>query len=155
MLKNPTQQNLRRTLSLIEYTDLIEYTNVGDIMSQMLCSFPNVSMLIAENNITTGEYKHSQKKYAIQTASQKLFPKNTFRFECHELWKITLFPVIIIWLSFMLEKASKIPCSQKLFNMVASRQIKIPFYRSIGRQRRNEIGLERLLKLVWEPQFLF
>ena len=129
--------------SLMIYTDLIEYNVVGNTKAPLLHCFLFISKLKAGDIITSGHYMN------YQTFSNLHFRppvKNSFHGIHIDLRdtsgeNILIVSVGIIRLVLMCRKASNIifwPKSR--YKMVAPRQVDIPFYRGIGRQRGRGFG---------------
>ena len=127
-----------RIHSLMIYTDLIEYNIVGDTKSPLLRCFPFFSKHKSGDIITTGQYMN------FQTFSNLQFRpllKNSFHNIHIDLRdtsgeKIPFVSVGITRLVLMFRKASNIHFqSKRRYKMVASKEVEIPYYRGVGRQR--------------------
>ena len=138
-----------RIHSLMIYTDLIEYNIVGDTQAPLLRCFPFISKLKSGDIITTGQYMNYQTFCNLQF---RLLLKNSFHSIHIDLRdtsgeKIPFVSVGITRLVLMFRKASNFHFSAKRRDkMVASRQVEIPYYRGVGRQRgRVSVHLHKLL----------
>ena len=125
------------------YTDLIEYNIVGDTKAPLLRCFSFISKLKSGDIITTGHYMN------YQTFSNLHFrrpPKKTFHSIHIDLRdtsgeRMPFVSVGIIRLVLMFRKASNIHfLPKRWYKMVASRQVEIPYYRGVGRQRGRGFG---------------
>ena len=127
-----------RIHSLMINTDLIEYKIVGGTKAPLLCCFPFISKLKAGDIMTTGQ------KMNYQTFSNLHF-RPLLKYSSHSI-DIDLRdksgekkPVVsfgITRLVIMFRKASNIHFSPKRrYKMGASKQVEMPFYRGVGRQR--------------------
>ena len=99
-----------RIHSLMIFSDLVEYSIVGDTKAPLQRCFPFISKLKGGDIITTGQYMNYQ-----TFSSQQFRPllKNSFRSIHIDLRdtsgeKIPFVSVIITCLAFMFRKASKI-----------------------------------------------
>ena len=127
-----------RIHSLLIYTDLIEYNIVGDTKAPMLRCFPFISKLKAEDNITTGQYMNYQTFSNLQFKPLLKISFHSIHFDLRDTSgeKIPFVSVGITRLVLMFRKASNIQFQPKRrYKMVAPRQVEIPYYRSVGRQR--------------------
>ena len=132
-----------RIHSLLIYTELIEYNIVGDTKAPLLRCIPFISKLKAGDIITTGQYMNYQ---TISNMQFRPLLKNSFHsihFDLRDTSgeKIPFVSVGITRLVLMFRKASNIQFQPKrCYKMVASRQVEIPYYRSVGRQRGRGFG---------------
>ena len=132
-----------RIHSLMIYTDLIEYNIVGDTKAPLLPCFPFISKLKSGDIITTGQYMNYQTFSNLQF---RPLLKNSFHSIHIDLRdtsgeKIPFVSVGITRLVLMFREASNIHFQPKRrYKMVASRQVEIPFYRGVGRQRGRGFG---------------
>ena len=132
-----------RIHSLMIYSDLVEYNIVGDTKASLLRCFPFISKLKGGDIITTGQYMNYQ---TINNLQFRPLLKNSFHSIHIDLRdpigeKIPFVSVGITRLVLMFRKASNIHFqSQRRYKMVASRQVEIPYYRGVGRQRGRGFG---------------
>ena len=132
-----------RIHSLMIYSDIVEYNIVGDTKVPLLSCFTFISKLKGGDNITTGLCMNYQTFSNLQF---RPLLKNSF----HSIHiylrdtsgeKIPFVSVGITRLVLMFRKASNIHFQpKKRYKMVASRQVEIPYYRAVGRQRGRGFG---------------
>ena len=125
------------------YSDLVEYSIVGDTKAPLLRCFPFISKLKGGDIITTGQYMNYQTFSNLQF---RPLLKNSFH-SIHIVLrdtsgeKIPFVSVGITRLVLMFRKASDIHfLPKKLYKMVASRQVEIAYYRGVGRKRGRGLG---------------
>ena len=124
-------------------TDLIEYNIVGDTKAPLFRCFPFISKLKSGDIITTGQYMNYQIFINLQF---RPLLKNSFHSIHIDLRdtsgeKITFVSVGITRLVLMFKKASNSHFySKRRYKEFASRQLEIPFYRGVGRQRGRGFG---------------
>ena len=134
----------------------MESNFVGCTKALLLRFFPFIWKLKAGDIVTIGQYMNHQ---LFDNLQFRTWPKNcfqSFRIDLRDTsgGRIPLVSVRFTRLFLMFRKASIFFSKEKRrFTMVASRQVEIPFYTSIGRQRGS--GFDALHKLVEEPQFHF
>ena len=125
------------------YSDLVEYNIVGDTKALLLRCFPSVSKLKGGDIITTGQYMNYQTFSNLQF---RPLLKNSFHSIHINLRgtsgeKIPFVSVGITRLVLMFRKTSNIHLKPKRrYKMVASKQVEIPYYRGVGRQRGRGFG---------------
>ena len=127
-----------RMLSLMIYSDLVVYNIVGDTKTPLLRYFPFISKLKRGDIITSGQYMNYQTFSNLQF--RPLF-KNSF----HSIYldlrdisgeKIPLVSVRFTRFILMFRKVSNIHFQHiRYYEIDASRQVEIPYYRRVGRQR--------------------
>ena len=145
-----------RIHSLMIYTDLIEYNIVGDTRAPLLRCLPFISKLKAGGIIATGQYMNYQTFSNLQF---RPLLKNSF----HEIHidlrvasgeKLPFVSVVITRLVLMFRKTSNFHFQPKRsYKMVASKEVEIPSYRGVGRQRGRGFGA--LAQVIGELQFHF
>ena len=120
------------------YSDLVEYSIVGDTKATLLRCFPFISKLKGGDIKTTGHYMNHQTFSNLQF---RPLVKNSFHSIHIDLRdtsgeKILFVSVGITRLVLMFRKVSIIHFKHiRYYKMVALRQVEIPFYRAVGRQR--------------------
>ena len=132
-----------RIQSLIIYAELIEYNIVGDTKTPSLRCFPFISDLKSGDIITTGQYMNYQTFSNLQFRPLLGNYFHSFHIDLRDTSgeKILFVSVGITCLVLMFWKASNNHFqSKRRYRMVASRQIEIPFYRGVGRQRGRGFG---------------
>ena len=128
---------------LMIYSDIVEYNIVGDTKAPLLRCFLFISKLKGGDIITTGQYMNYQTFSNLQF---RPLLKNSFHSIHINLRdpsgeKIPFVSVGITRLVLMFRKASNIHFQpKKRYKVVASRQVEIPYYRSVGRQRGRGFG---------------
>ena len=126
-----------RIHSLMIYSDIVEYNIVGDAKAALLRYFLSISKLKEGDIITTGQYMNYQTFSNLQF---KPLLKNSFhsiRIDLrHTSGETKIFVSVgITRLVLMFRKVSNIHFQHiQYYKMVASRQIEIPYYRTVGRQ---------------------
>ena len=132
-----------RIHSLMNYSDLVEYSIVGDTKAPLLRCFPFISKLKGGDIITTGQYMNYQTFSNLQF---RPLLKNSFHSIHIDLRdtsgeKIPFVSVGITRLVLMFRKVSIIHFQHiRYYKKVASRQVEIPYYRVVGRQRGRGFG---------------
>ena len=132
-----------RIHSLMICSDLVEYNLVGDTKAPLLQCFPFISKLKGGHIITTGQYMNYQTFSNLQF---RTLLKNSFHSIHIDLKdtsgeKVPFVSVGISRLVLMFKKVSNIHFQHvRQYKMVASRQVKIPYYRAFGRQRGRGFG---------------
>ena len=132
-----------RIHSLIIYSDLVEYSIVGDTKAPLLRCFPFISKLKGGDIITTGQYMNYQTLSNLQFRS---LLKNSFHSIHIDLRdksgeKIPFVSVDITRFDLMFTKVSSILFQHiRYYKMVASRQVEIPYYRAVRKQRGRGFG---------------
>ena len=132
-----------RIHSLMIYSDLVEYNFVGDTKAPLLRRFPFISKLRGGDIITTGQYMNYQTFSNLQF---RTLLKNSFHSIQIDLRdtsgeKITFVSVGITRLVLMFRKVSNINFQHvRYYKTVASRQVEIPYYKAVGRQRGRGFG---------------
>ena len=132
-----------RIHSLRIYSDIIEYNIVGDTKAPLLRCFPFISKLKVGDIITTGRYMNYQTFSNLQF---RPLLKNSFHSLHIDLRdpsdeKILFVSLGITRLVLMIRKTSNIHFWYvRYYMMVASRQVEIPYYRGVGRQRGQGFG---------------
>ena len=127
-----------RIHSLMIYSDLVEYKIVGDTKAPLPRCSPFISKLMGRDIITTGDYMNYQ---TISNLQFRPLLKNLFHSIHIDLRdtsgkKIPFVSVGITCLVLMFRNVSNIHFSHiRYYKMVASRQVEIPYYRGVGRQR--------------------
>ena len=125
------------------YSDIVENSIVGDTKAPLLRCFPFISKLKGGDNITTGQYMNYQTFSNLQF---RPLLKNSFDSTHIDLRdpfdeKKPFVFVGITRLVLMFRIASKIHFQTKRrYKMVASRQVEVPYYRGVGRQRGRGFG---------------
>ena len=120
------------------YSDLVEYNIVGDTKPPLLRCFPFISKLKGGDIITTGQYMNYQTFSNLQF---RPLLKNSFHSVHIDLRdtsgeKIPFVYVGITRLVLMFRKVSNILFQHiRYYKMVASRQVEVPYYRAVERQR--------------------
>ena len=141
--------DLVRLHSLMIYMDLIEYNNVRDTKAPLLHCYPFFSKLKSRDNLTTRQYMNYQtfSNLQIRPLLQNCFHSIHIDLRDTSGEKLPFISVGITRLVWLFRKASSIHFFlNKRYNMVASRQVEIPFYRCIGRQRgRGFVALAQVL----------
>ena len=120
------------------YTDLIEYKIFGDTKAPLLRCFPPTSKLKSGDVLTTGQYMNYQTFSNLQFRPLLKTSFHSIHIHLRDTSgeKLPFVSVGITRLILMFKKASNIHFYPKrLYKMVASRQVEIPFYRCVGRQR--------------------
>ena len=126
-----------RIHSLMIYSDLVEYSIVGDTKAPLLRCFPFISKLKGGDIIKTGQYMNYQSFSNLQF---KTMLKNSFHSIRIHLRgtsgeKLPFVSVGITRLILMFRKVSNINFQPKRrYKKVASRQVEIPYYGGVGRQ---------------------
>ena len=122
---------------------MIEYNIVGDTKAQLLRYFPFVSKLKSGDIITTGQYMNYQTFSNLQFRPLLKISFHSIQIDFKVAGGETI-PFVSVGLTrlvLMFRKASNIHfSSERRYSMVASRQIEIPFYRGVGRQRGRGFG---------------
>ena len=132
-----------RIHSLMIYSDIVKYNNVGDTKAPLLRCFPFISKLKGGDIITTGQYMNYQTFSNLQF---RPLLKNSFHSIHINLRdpsgvKIPFVSVGITRLVLMFKRVSNIHFQHiRYYKMVASRQVEIPYYRAVGRQRGRGFG---------------
>ena len=124
--------------SLMIYTDLIEYNINGYTTTPLLRCLRFISRLKSRDIITTGQYMNYQTFSDLQFRPllKNSFHKIQIGLRDTSVEKILFVSVGITRLVLMFRKASNIHFQPKRRNkMVASRELEVPFYRGVGRQR--------------------
>ena len=135
--------NIVRILSLMVYTDLIEYNIVGDTKAPLLRCFPFISKLKSGNIMTTGQYMNYQTFSNLQFRPLLKKSFHSIHIGLRDLSgeKIPFVSVGITRLVLIFRKASNNHLqSKRRYKMVASREVEIPYYRGVGRQRGRGFG---------------
>ena len=122
---------------------LVEYSIVGDTKAPLLRCFPFISKLEGGDIITTGQYMNYQTFSNLQF---RPLLKNSF----HSIHidprdtsgeKIPFVSVSNTRLVLMFIKVSSVHFQHiRYYKMVASRQVEIPYYRVVGRQKGRGFG---------------
>ena len=123
---------------LIICTGLIKYNIVGDTKAPLLRCFRFIPKLKAGDIITTGQYMNYQTFSNLQFRPLLKNSSHSLHIVLRDMSgeEIRFVSVGITRLVLMLRKASNILFySKRRYRMVASRQVKIPFYRGVHRQR--------------------
>ena len=138
-----------RIHSLMIYSDLVDYTIVGDTKGRLLRCFSFISKLKGGDIITTGQYM-SYKTFSNLQFRPLL--KNSFHSIHIDLRdtsgeKIPFVFVGTTRLVLMFRKVSSIRFQHlRYYKMVASTQVELPHYRAVGRQRGMGFGaLEQVI----------
>ena len=145
-----------RIHSLMIYSDLVEYNNVGYTKAPLLRCFPFISKLKGGDIITTGQYMNYQTFSNLQF---RPLLKNAFHSIHIDLRdtsgeKIPFVSVGITRLVLMFRKVSSIHFQHiRDYKMVASSQVEIPNYRAVGRQRGR--GFVALAQVIGRPAIPF
>ena len=132
-----------RIHSLMIYSDLVEYSIVGDTKAPLLRCFPFISKLKGGDIITTAQYMNYQTFSNLQF---RPLLKNSFHSIHIDLRdtsgeKIPFVPVGITRLVLMFRKVSSIHFWHiRYYKMVALRQVEISYYRAVGRQKGRWFG---------------
>ena len=135
-----------RIHSLMIYSDLVEYNIVGHTKTPLLRFFPFISKLKGRDIITTGQYMNYQTFSNLQF---KILLKKSFHSIHIDLSdtsgeKIPFVSVGITRLVLMFRKVSNIHFQHiRYYKMVASRQVEIPYFRQVGRQRGRGFGRQK------------
>ena len=135
--------NIVRIHSLMIYSDIVEYNVVGDTKAPLLRCFLFISKLKGGDIITTGQYMNYQTFSNLQF---RPLLKNSFHSIHIDLRdpsdeKVLFVSVGITRLVLMFRKVSNIHFYNiRYYKMVASRQVEIPYYRAVGRQRGRGFG---------------
>ena len=127
-----------RIHSLMIYNDLIEYNVDGNTKAPVLRCFLFISKLKSGDIITTGQYMNYQtfSKLQFRPLFKKSFHSIHIDLRDTSGDKRRFVSVGISRLVLMFRKDSNIPLYyKKRYKMDALRQIEIPFYRGVGRQR--------------------
>ena len=138
------------------YTDLIEYNIIGDTKAPLLRCFPFISKLKSGDIVTTGQYMNYQKFSNLQFRPLLKKPFYSIHIDLRDTnsEKILFVSVGITRLVLMFRKASNIHFkSKRRYKMVASKQIEIPLYRGVGRQRGRGFGA--LAQIIGRTAFPF
>ena len=125
------------------YTNLIEYKIVDDTKAPWLRCFLLVSKLKSGDIITTGQFMNYQTFSNLQFIPLLKTSFHSFHIDLRDTSgeRIPFVAVGITRLFLMFRKASNIHFYPKRrYKMVASRQVEIPLYRGIGRQRGLRFG---------------
>ena len=128
---------------LMIYTDLTEYNIKGDTKTPLLGCFLYISKLKAGDIITTGQYMNYQTFSNLQFRPLLKDSFHSLNINLRDTSgdKIPFVSVGITRLVLMFRKASKIHFySKRQHKMVASREVEIPYYRGVGRQRGRGFG---------------
>ena len=125
------------------YTHLIEYNIVGDTMAPLLRCFPLISKPKAGDIISNGQYMNYQtfSNLPFRPLLQNFF--SNFQIDLRDTSgeKLPFVSVGITRLVLMFRKACNIHFeSKRRYKMVASREVEIPYYRGVGRQRGRRFG---------------
>ena len=145
--KGPNEPQLAydivRIYSLMIYSDLVDYNIVGDTKTLLLRCFPFTSKLKGGDIITTGQYMNYR---TFRNLYFRPLLKNSFH-SIHIVLrdtsgeKIRFVSVGITRLVLIFRKVSIIHFQHiRYYKMVASRQVEIPYYRGVGRQRGRGFG---------------
>ena len=132
-----------RIRSLMIYSDLVEYSIVRETKAPLLRCFPFISKLKGGNILTTGQYMNYQ---TFSNLEFRPLLNNSFHSIHIDLrdtsgGKIPFVSVGITRLVLMFRKVSSIHFQHiRHYKMVASRQLEIPYHRSVGRQRGRGFG---------------
>ena len=129
--------------SLMIYTDLIEYNLVGNTKAPLLRCFPFISKLKTGYIITTGQYMNYQTYSNLQCRPLLKNFFHGFHIDLRDTSgeKMSFVSVGITRRVLTFRKASNIHFgSKRRYKMVAPRQVEIPFYRGVGRQREGGFG---------------
>ena len=135
--------DIARIHSLMINSDLVQYNIVGDTKTPLLRCFPFISKLKGGDIITTGQYMNYQTFSNLQF---RPLLKNSFHSIHIDLRdpsgeKTPFVSVGITSLVLMFRKVSNIQFEHiRYYKMVTSRQVEIPYYRGIGRQRGRGFG---------------
>ena len=132
-----------RIHSLFIYSDLVEYNIVGDTKAPLLRCFPFISKLKGGDIITTGQYMNYQTFSNLQFRPllKKCFHSIHIDLRDTSGEKIPFVSVGSTRLVLMFRKVSSIHFQHiRYYKMVASRQVEIPYYRAVGRQREKGFG---------------
>ena len=125
------------------YSNRVEYNIVGGTKAPLLRCFPFISKLKGGDIVTTGQYMNYQTFSNLQI---RPLLKNSFHSIHIDLRdttgeKIPFVSVGISRLVLMFRNVSNIHFYHiRYYKMVASRQVGIPFYRAVGRQRGRGFG---------------
>ena len=132
-----------RIHSLMIYSDIVEYNNVGDTKARLLRCFPFILKLKGGDIITTGQYMNYQTFSNLQfrTLIKNYFHSIHIDLRDPSGEKIPFVSVGITRLVLMFRKVSNFHFQHiRYYKMVASRQVEIPYYRVVGRQRGRGFG---------------
>ena len=127
-----------RVHSLMIYSDLVEYNIVGDTKAPLRRYFPFISKLKGGDILKTGQYMNYQTFSNLQF---RPLLKNFFHSIHIDLRdtsgeKTPFVSVGINRFVLMFRKVSNIHFQHiQYYKMVASRQVEIPYYSAVGRQR--------------------
>ena len=143
--KRPTSvSNLKdivRIHSLMTYMDLIEYNIVCDKKASLVHCFLSISKLIVGVIRTTGLYMNYQTFTNLHFRPLLRNFYHSIHIDLRDTRKIPFVSVANNRLVLLFRKASNV-CFQpkRRYKMFALRQVEIPFYRGIGRQRKRGFG---------------
>ena len=132
-----------RIHSLIIYSDLVEYNNVGDTKSPLLRRFSFISKLMGENIITTRQYMNYQTFRNLQFRSLLENSFHSLHIDLRHRFaeKIPFVSGGLTRLVLLFRKLSNIHFQLiQYYKMVASRQVEIPYFRAVGRQMGKRFG---------------
>ena len=132
-----------RLRSLMIYSNLVAYNIVGDTKTPSLRCFPLISKLKGGDILTTGQYMNCQtfSNLQIRPLLKKSFRNKHIDLRDASGEKILFVSVGITRLVLMFRRVSNIHFYHiRYYEMVASRQVEIPYYRGVGRQRGKGFG---------------
>ena len=132
-----------RILSLLIYSDLVVYNIVGDTKAPSLRCFPFISKLKGGDIITTGQYMTYQTFSNLQFRPLLKHSFHSIHIGLRDTSGETI-PSVSVGITrffLMFREASTIHFQHiRYYKMVASRQVEIPYYRTVGRQRGRGFG---------------
>ena len=129
--------------SLMIYSDLVEYSIVGDAKAPLLRCFPLISKLQGGDIITTEQYMNylTFSKLQFRPLLKNSFHSINIDLRDTSGEKIPFVSVGITRLFLMFRKVYSIQFQHiPYYKMVASRQVEIPYYRVVARQRGRGFG---------------
>ena len=132
-----------RIHSLMIYGDLVEYKIIGDTNIPLLRCSPFISKLKGKDIITTGQYMNYQTFSNLQFRPLLKKSSHCIHIDLRNTSdeKTPFVSVGITRLVLMFRKVSGIHFQHiQNYKMVVSRQVEIPYYRAVGRQRGRRFG---------------
>ena len=151
--------NIVRIHSLMIYSNLVEYNIVGDTKARLLRCFPFISKLKGGDIITTGQYMNYQTFSNLQFRPLLKKSFHSIHIDLRDTLakKLPLVSVGITRLVLRFRKVSSIHLYHiRFYKMVVPRQVEVPYYRAVRRQKGTGFGaLAQVIGRSAELQFLF